>query len=133
MLKQFLYGFYERQLLRQAFQRPAPRHLGLIQDGHRRYARDVGLSNRKGYRIGAAKTEEVLTWCAELKIPMVTLWWLSTENLNREADDVAAVLAVIEGELPRWVHDGFAARLGMRICPIRSEEHTSELQSHSDL
>jgi len=78
----------------------------------------VGLSNRKGYRIGAAKTEEVLTWCAELKIPMVTLWWLSTENLNREADDVAAVLAVIEGELPRWVHDGFAARLGMRICPI---------------
>jgi short-chain Z-isoprenyl diphosphate synthase len=118
MLKELLYGFYERSLLRQILRLPTPRHLGLIQDGHRRYARDAGLSNRSGYRIGAAKTEEVLTWCVELKIPMVTLWWLSTENLSREGDDVTAVLDVIEDKLDEWIQGGLAARLGMRIRPI---------------
>jgi short-chain Z-isoprenyl diphosphate synthase len=95
-----------------------PRHLGLIQDGHRRYAREAGLSNLRGYRLGATKAEEVLTWCAQLKIPMVTLWWLSTENLSREAIDVAAVLDVIEDTIREWVRGGLTARLGIRIRPI---------------
>ncbi|MBI4610275.1 MAG: di-trans,poly-cis-decaprenylcistransferase [Candidatus Rokubacteria bacterium] len=118
MLKGLLYQLYERRLLAEVSPGPIPRHLGLIQDGHRRYAREAGLSNLGGYRLGAAKAEEVLTWCAELKIPTVTLWWLSTENLRREPDDVAAVLDVIEGKMPEWIHGGLTERLGIRIRPI---------------
>ncbi len=118
MLKRVLYRFYERQLLNEVVQGHLPRHLGLIQDGHRRYAREAGLSNVKGYRLGATKAEEVLSWCAQLKIPMVTLWWLSTENLSRDPDDVAAVLEVIEGKLPEWTNHGLAKGLGIRIRPI---------------
>jgi short-chain Z-isoprenyl diphosphate synthase len=80
--------------------------------------REAGLSNVTGYRLGASKAEEVLTWCAQLKIPMVTLWWLSTENLTREPDEVAAVLEVIEGKLPEWIQRGWTERLGIRIRPI---------------
>ena len=72
MLKRLLHRVYEQRLLREVARGAMPRHLGLIQDGHRRYARDAGLSNLKGYRLGATKAEEVLTWCAQLKIPMVT-------------------------------------------------------------
>jgi short-chain Z-isoprenyl diphosphate synthase len=118
MLKHLLYRLYEQRLLGDVAQGPVPRHLGLVQDGHRRYAREAGLSNLKGYRLGATKAEEVLTWCAQLRIPMVTLWWLSTENLSREAVDVSAVLDVIEDKIPEWVQGGLAARLGMRIRPI---------------
>ncbi len=118
MLKGLLYQLYERRLLAEVCQGPIPRHLGLIQDGHRRYAREAGLSNLGGYRLGAAKAEEVLTWCAELRIPMVTLWWLSTENLRREPDEVAAVLDVIEGKMPEWIQGGLTERLGIRIRPI---------------
>ena len=118
VLQRALYRFYERRLLRDVAQGPMPRHLGLIQDGHRRYAREVGLSNLGGYRLGATKAEEVLTWCGDLKIPMVTLWSLSTENLTREAVDVSAVLDVIEHTVLGWVQGGLAARLGMRIRPI---------------
>lgn len=119
MLKGFLYKLYERRLLAAVLKRPLPNHLGLIQDGHRRYARVTGLSDMKeGYRLGAAKTEEVLTWCSELGIPLVTLWWLSTENLSREPDDVAAVLSVIEGKMAEWTREGLAKRLGIRIRPI---------------
>ncbi len=122
MLKRLIYRFYERRLLDEVLREHLPRHLGLIQDGHRRYAREAGFSNVKGYRLGAAKTEEVLAWCAQLRIPMVTLWWLSTENLSREPDDVAAVLEVIEGKLQEWIQRGWAERLGIRIRPIGTLE-----------
>jgi short-chain Z-isoprenyl diphosphate synthase len=92
--------------------------LGLIQDGHRRYARESGLSNPEGYRVGAAKTEAVLAWCANLGIPVVTLWWLSTENFARHPDEVAAVLQVIEGRMAEWITSGLARRLGIRIRAI---------------
>jgi len=118
MLKRLIYRFYERRLFDEVLQGHLPRHLGLIQDGHRRYAREAGLSNVTGYRLGALKAEEVLMWCAQLKIPMVTLWWLSTENLSREPDEVAAVLEVIEGKLPEWIQRGWTERLGVRIRPI---------------
>jgi len=118
VLKQFLYRLYEERLLAHVLQRSMPRHLGLIQDGHRRYAREAGLSNSSGYALGAAKAEEVLSWCAELKIPMVTLWWLSTENLDRQPEEVRAVLDVIEDKLAEWVAGGLAERLEIRVRPI---------------
>jgi len=113
-----LYRFYEARLLDDVIRGRLPRHLGLIQDGHRRYAREAGLSNLNGYRLGAAKAEEVLSWCSELKIPMVTLWWLSTENLGRDSADVGAVLDVIDSTIPEWTRSGFTERLGIRIRAI---------------
>jgi len=118
VLREFLYRLYEQHLLAHVLQRSMPRHIGLIQDGHRRYAREAGLSNSSGYALGAAKAEEVLSWCAELKIPMVTLWWLSTENLDRQPEEVKAVLDVIKDKLAEWVAGGLADRLDIRIRPI---------------
>ncbi|PWU24551.1 MAG: di-trans,poly-cis-decaprenylcistransferase [Candidatus Rokuibacteriota bacterium] len=118
MIKPLLYRVYERQLARDVAARPVPRHLGLIQDGHRRFAQEAGVSRLRGYHLGAGKAEEVLGWCTELTIPMVTLWWLSTENLARDKDDIASVLQVIEDRLPEWTEGGFATRLGVRIRAI---------------
>jgi short-chain Z-isoprenyl diphosphate synthase len=119
MLKRFLYRLYERQLLSEVLRRPLPRHLGLIQDGHRRYAREAGLASLvEGYRRGAEKTEEVLAWCSELGVSTVTLWWLSTENLARQPDEVNDVLRVIEEKMAEWIRGGLVQRLGMRVRPI---------------
>jgi short-chain Z-isoprenyl diphosphate synthase len=120
MLKRLLYRLYERQLLAEVLAGPLPRHVGLIQDGHRRYSRDAGLARlSEGYRIGADKTEEVLIWCARLDIPTVTLWALSTDNLSRPEADVADILRVIAEKMAEWVQDGgLAERLRMRIRPI---------------
>lgn len=118
-MKRALYYLYERRLLAEVRRRALPRHLGLIQDGHRRYSREAGLTDfAEGYRLGATKTEAVLGWCLELGIPMVTLWWLSLENLHRDPDDVAAVLDVIEAKMDEWIAGGLAMRSGIRICPI---------------
>ncbi len=118
-VKGILYKLYERRLLADVSRQPLPEHLGLIQDGHRRYARTAGLPDMKaGYDRGASKTEEVLTWCAELGIPRITLWWLSIENLRRDPDEVTAVLSVIEDKLLEWTQGGLADRLGIQLRPI---------------
>ena len=119
MLKNLLYRVYERQLLDNVRRRPIPRHVGLIQDGNRRYAREAGLSEpSEGYLLASLKTEEVLTWCAGLGIPVVTLWWLSTENLTREPDEVNAILRVIEKKMVEWMQGGFIQQLRIRVRPI---------------
>ena len=119
MLKNLLYRVYERQLLNDVRRRPIPRHVGLIQDGNRRYAREAGLSEpRAGYLLASLKTEEVLTWCAGLGIPVVTLWWLSTENLTREPDEVATILQVIEQKMAEWTQGGLVQQLRIRVRPI---------------
>lgn len=118
-LRSLLYHLYGRQLLAEVVRSPLPRHVGLIQDGNRRHSREVGLARlAQGYRMGAEKTEEVLGWCADLDIPTVTLWALSTDNLSRPADEVAEILEVIADKMAEWVEGGLARRLGMRIRPI---------------
>ena len=119
MLKNLLYRVYERQLLNDVQRQPIPRHVGLIQDGNRRYAREAGLSEpREGYLLASVKTEEVLTWCAALGIPVVTLWWLSTENLTRDPDEVATILQVIEQKMAEWMQGGLVQQLRIRVRPI---------------
>jgi short-chain Z-isoprenyl diphosphate synthase len=118
VLKKLLYRLYERRLLADVLRHSLPKHLGLIQDGHRRYAREEGLSNSTGYALGAAKAEEVLAWCAELRIPMVTLWLLSAENFSRHPDEVGAVLDIIQSKVGEWVTSGWMEQLGIHIRPI---------------
>jgi short-chain Z-isoprenyl diphosphate synthase len=119
VLKNLLYRVYERQLLNDVRRQPIPRHVGLIQDGNRRYAREAGLSEpREGYLLASVKTEEVLTWCAALGIPVVTLWWLSTENLTRDPDEVATILQIIEQKMAEWMQGGLVMQLRIRVRPI---------------
>jgi undecaprenyl pyrophosphate synthase len=49
---------------------------------------------------------------------MVSLWWLSTENLAREPHEVAAVLSVIEEKVSEWLQEGLTERLGIQIRAI---------------
>jgi len=48
------------------------------------------------YQRGAEKLDDILDWCAELRIPAVTLWVFSTENLKRSQAEVSGILSAIE-------------------------------------
>jgi short-chain Z-isoprenyl diphosphate synthase len=114
-----LYRFYERRLLRQVTRGPMPRHIGLILDGNRRYARERGLDDPlAGHRIGAAKLEEVLDWLEELEIRITTLFALSTENLTRSAAELNGLVALIESKLRSAAVDPKIRRKGVRIRAV---------------
>ncbi|MEM4230847.1 MAG: polyprenyl diphosphate synthase [Candidatus Pacearchaeota archaeon] len=64
------------------------RHLAIILDGNRRYARKKGLLSWKGHSYGAENVNKVIDWCKEFGIKEVTFYALSTENLKREKKEV---------------------------------------------
>ncbi len=107
-LRGLLYGAYERRLAAALPPDRVPKHVGVILDGNRRWARAAGIGVSSGHRRGADKIDEFLGWCAELRIQVVTLWLLSTDNLGRPADELAQLFQIIEdavGELAtsrRW-------------------------------
>ncbi len=119
LMARALYYLYEQHLLRQVQRWPAPRHVGVILDGNRRYARQLGLTDlRKVYRLGAQKLDGVLDWCAELRIPAVTLWVCSTDNLGRSSDQVSGILAAVEAKLKALAHDPQIQRQQVRVQAI---------------
>jgi short-chain Z-isoprenyl diphosphate synthase len=99
-LRDVAYGVYERRLSRGlARQRaPVPRHVGVILDGNRRWARAAGLRDiSDGHQRGADKIVELLQWCDEAGVELVTLWLLSTDNLTRPVAELGPLLHIIEG------------------------------------
>ena len=97
-LRDVVYGLYEKRLARRlAGERaPVPRHVGVILDGNRRWAKAVGAASEQGHRAGADKIVELLRWCDEAGVEVVTLWLLSTDNLSRPEPELAPLLRIIE-------------------------------------
>ena len=94
-----VYWWYERRLRRKVRAGgKLPKHLGLILDGNRRFARASGLQREMGHTFGAEKAHEVLQWCLELGIPAVTIWVLSTDNNSRDPEEIAHILKLLEQE-----------------------------------
>ncbi|MDO5727716.1 MAG: isoprenyl transferase [Bowdeniella nasicola] len=94
-LKSLLYQLYERKLASGLDPNRIPRHIGVILDGNRRWARAVGSPTAHGHRKGADKIADLLSWCADVGVEVVTLWMLSTDNLARSKTEIAALLDII--------------------------------------
>lgn len=99
-LKEPAYRLYEMRLRQELTRSKSqlPRHIAVLCDGNRRWARDAGHDDVSyGYRVGAAKIAEMLRWCQAAGIEMATVYLLSTENLQRDADELAELIEIITG------------------------------------
>lgn len=91
-----LYELYMRRLRRQLAETVHPRHVAMIIDGNRRWARQFGGTSDHGYRAGAQKMREFLTWCDDAGIGVATLYLLSTDNLTgRDAEELEGLTHII--------------------------------------
>lgn len=90
------YSLYERRLLHGLEQAQHPRHIAVLCDGNRRWAREAGFTDvSHGYIMGARKIAEMLQWCDDAGVKHATIYLLSTENLRRDPDELAALLEII--------------------------------------
>ncbi|MBW2996432.1 di-trans,poly-cis-decaprenylcistransferase [Candidatus Woesearchaeota archaeon] len=60
-----------------------PKHIGIILDGNRRFAKRLMKEPWKGHEYGAEKVEKLVDWCKELGVKEVTLYAFSMQNFNR--------------------------------------------------
>ncbi len=107
-LRDLAYGAYERRLARSLGRVGAsvPRHVGVILDGNRRWARSIGADSAHGHQRGADKIVDLLRWCDDAGVELVTLWLLSTDNLARPEPELAPLLRIIEGVVVDLAADG---------------------------
>ncbi len=90
-----LYRLYERRLVAGLPREAVPRHVGVMMDGNRRWARSLGEPAAEGHRRGADHISEFLQWSEDVGVEVVTLWMLSTDNLQREPEEVSDLLEII--------------------------------------
>jgi short-chain Z-isoprenyl diphosphate synthase len=113
-LRDLLYSVYERRLAASLESKAHPRHVGVIVDGNRRWARDMGyVDPNDGHRVGAAKIKELLRWCDHAGVEHVTLWLLSTDNLSRSGAELDPLLQIIENLASELAEDGNPWQLHM--------------------
>jgi len=111
-LRDLIYSVYERRLSARLVGKPRPRHVGVMCDGNRRWAKEMGyVDPNDGHRVGAERIKEVLRWCDEAGIGHVTLWLLSTDNLSRPATELNPLLQIIEDLTTELAADGQPWRL----------------------
>ncbi len=91
-----LYRLYERRLIQNLATDRIPSHIGIILDGHRRYARAEGMADyTTSYRAGMRKFEDVVVWAEEMDVPAITAWVLSTDNLTRPPEEIEPYFDVL--------------------------------------
>ena len=117
-----VYKVYERRLRAEIGRSEAPRHIGIILDGNRRWAADHGNGPSYGHLVGADIAENLLDWCREIGIKSVTIYGLSTENLYRSPEEVSEILKIVEERLERLLHDERIYRDRVRVKAIGKVE-----------
>ena len=105
----------EKRLFELVHKDPVPQHLAIIMDGNRRFARQTGIGVQEGHAKGRDTLEELLDWCLELDIRILTVYALSTENLSRPKEEVDALMDLFDRALRQIAVDERVHRHGIRV------------------
>jgi undecaprenyl diphosphate synthase len=76
-----------------------PRHIAIIMDGNGRWAKARGAPRLLGHRAGRESVREVVRGCAALGVEVLTLYAFSTENWDRPAREVSALMTILRATL----------------------------------
>lgn len=90
-----------------------PRHVAIVMDGNRRWARLHGVSEGEGHAAGVDAIRPVVEHAGDLGIEALSIFAFSRENWNRASDEVQALFALMEAAIRRETPD--LVRQGVRI------------------
>lgn len=114
LLSDKVYSAYESKLRKEVMEYPLPNHIAIIMDGNRRYAEEHGEPREEGHRLGSEKLEEVLDWCVEDGIKVLTVYAFSVENFNRGPDEVEYIMELLKDSLIRFAESETVHK--KRVC-----------------
>lgn len=100
-MPEILYRLYGKVLTKDIAPEKLPGHIGMMVDGNRRWAKLAGEPTAHGHQAGADNILEFLGWCEELGIGTVTLYMLSTDNMNRSRGELDQLMGIIANMLDR--------------------------------
>ena len=117
-----IYKIYGKRLEKEIQSGDIPNHVAVILDGNRRWAERHLTVPREGHWKGADSVENLLDWCEELDIKIITLYALSSENLERKDEELEYLYELIHRRLEKLFNDSRIHRNRMRVKAIGSIE-----------
>lgn len=103
-----------------------PQHVAIIMDGNRRFAKELGLSPVEGHVRGKDKLEEMMEWCLELDIRILTVYAFSTENLDRSPEEVSCLMDLFEENFYRLGDDERIHQYKIRVTVLGQRDLVPE-------
>lgn len=125
-IPRIVYKGYERLLTQEVQNEDVPRHVAIIMDGNRRYARKLGQISSFGHIRGADVTENVMEWACEIGVEHLTIYAFSTENFNRSDDEKDKLFDLIRIKFDEIVVDERTHERKMRVHAIGDIEKLPE-------
>lgn len=113
-----LYRLYSKKLEKEILNDSMPNHIAVILDGNRRWAKRNLSITKTGHFRGADAVENLLDWCEEFDIKIITLYALSAENLDRKDKELEYLFDLIKNRLEKLYNDPRIHRNKMRVKAI---------------
>jgi len=127
----WIYKGYERLLTQEVKSARIPRHVAIIMDGNRRYARRLGQMAAFGHMKGANVTERVIEWSCELGIEHLTIYAFSTENFSRSDEEKDRLFELIRLKFDEIGEDERTHERRMRVHAIGDTDKLPEMLRES--
>ena len=110
-------------------ERVIPRHIAIIMDGNRRWARQRGVPEAQGHAAGVEAIRPIVRHCAAIGVQALTIYAFSRENWKRSGEEVETLIGLLEGairdETPELIEQGVQVRLAGRLAELRPETRAS--------
>lgn len=116
------YSTYEKRLLKEVMSRPVPHHVAIIMDGNRRYASEFGMLISEGHEKGREKLEQILEWCMEIGVKMLTVYAFSTENVTRDKEEVDNLMRMFADNFRRLAEEERVHKHKIRVRVLGQKE-----------
>ena len=93
-----------------------PKHIAIIMDGNRRWAKNRGLETRDGHKAGAKALEDISSFCNKMGIKYLTVYAFSTENWKRSKEEVSALMAILKMHLDSFFKEKDKQNIKIKIA-----------------
>jgi len=116
------YDAYEKYLMERVKNGQIPKHVAIIMDGNRRWAKKLEKPPWYGHFFGSQKLEEIMDWCMELGIRTLTVYAFSTENFRRTPEEVNALMNLFEQKFKELIDDERIHKYKIRVNVLGRKE-----------
>ncbi len=106
-----------------------PRHIAIIMDGNRRWAKQRGLDGSLGHKKGAEVLEEIAKYCNKIGLEALTVYAFSTENWKRTKEEVGAIMLLLQMYLDKFLRTADLENIKLRVIGDREHNMPEEIKA----
>ena len=92
-----------------------PKHIAIIMDGNRRWAKERGLDPKLGHKQGAETLEKIASYANEIGLQYLTVYAFSTENWKRTKEEIGALMLLLQSYLDRFLNKESLRNIRVRV------------------